>query len=255
LTGKVALALGACIAFASCATRGIETWIAEHPIVLLGEVHDNARQHEQRLAAFEGLLARGARPALVMEQFDAHRQADIDRLRAQGADAARIVAEAGGSGWHWPFYRPFVERALAHGLPLVAANVGRDEARRVMAEGLAARGFDADVPEDIVRAQAAQIEASHCGRVDATVARRMALAQMARDQSMARALEAHSMRGAVLLAGNGHVRTDVGVPRWLSAATRARTLSIGVVERGDATAAYDRRMVTPPQARPDPCAS
>ena len=36
------------------------------PVVLLGEVHDNAAQHALRLSAFEALLARGARPALVM---------------------------------------------------------------------------------------------------------------------------------------------------------------------------------------------
>jgi uncharacterized iron-regulated protein len=82
----------------------------------------------------------------------------------------------------------------------------------------------------------------------------MAQAQVARDQAMARAIEAHADRGAVLLAGNGHVRTDWGVPRWLAPAVRARSEVIGVVEVGDAVTAYDRRVVTPAQERPDPCA-
>ena len=47
------------------------------PVVLLGEVHDNAAQHALRLRAFEALLAGGARPALALEQFDRNRQADI----------------------------------------------------------------------------------------------------------------------------------------------------------------------------------
>jgi uncharacterized iron-regulated protein len=71
---------------------------------------------------------------------------------------------------------------------------------------------------------------------------------------MARAVAAHADRGAVLLAGNGHVRTDIGVPRWLDAATRARSEAIGVLEEGDPTAAFDRRVFTPPQSRQDPCA-
>jgi uncharacterized iron-regulated protein len=144
---------------------------------------------------------------------------------------------------------------LEHGLPIVAANVGRDEARRVMREGLAAHGFDPRVPDDMLQGHAQAIVASHCGMVDTTMAARMALAQVARDQQMARALAAHAERGAVLLAGNGHVRTDLGVPRWLSPAVRARSVAIGIVEAGDATMAYDRRVVTPPHPRPDPCAA
>jgi hypothetical protein len=59
----------------------------------------------------------------------------------------------------------------------------------------------------------------------------------------------------VLLAGNGHVRTDLGVPVWLTPATRARSEVIGVVETGDPTPAFDRRVVTPPHPRGDPCAA
>ena len=71
---------------------------------------------------------------------------------------------------------------------------------------------------------------------------------------MARALEAHAAHGAVLLAGNGHVRRDIGVPRWLNAATRDRSLSIGLLEPGDAdAAAFDVALTTPAQTRPDPC--
>jgi uncharacterized iron-regulated protein len=229
----------------------------ERPIVLLGEVHDHPQQHALRAEAFAALLAGGARPALVMEQFDRERQAELDALRAAqpALDADTLIARIGGPGWHWPFYRPFVDMALQHGLPIVAANVSRDEARAVMREGLAARGFDPGVPEAVLAGLAALVEDGHCGQVGAALARRMALAQVARDQAMARALEAHAQRGAVLLAGNGHVRTDVGVPVWLTPATRARSQAIGVVEDGDPTLAFDQRVLTQPHSRPDPCAA
>lgn len=229
----------------------------ERPIVLLGEVHDHPQQHVLRAEAFAARLATGARPALVMEQFDRERQAELDALLAArpAVDADTLIARVGGPGWHWPFYRPFLELALRHGLPIVAANVSREEARAVMREGLAARGFDAAVPEPVLAGLAALVEDGHCGQVGGALARRMALAQVARDQAMARALEAHAQRGAVLLAGNGHVRTDVGVPVWLTPATRARSEAIGVVEVGDPTHAFDRRVVTPPHPRGDPCAA
>lgn len=249
---RAAAAVAACAALAACAAPA--PLVPERPVVLLGEVHDNAAAHALRLASFEALLARGARPALVMEQFDRERQGALDAARAAGGDADALIAAAGGPGWDWSFYRPFVAAALRAGLPIVAANVSRADARLVMRDGLAAQGFDAAVPAPVLDALAGEIEGSHCGQLDAAMARRMALAQVARDQSMARALEAHAAGGAVLLAGNGHVRTDVGAPRWLSAATRARSEAIGVVEAGDEVSAFDRRVEVPRQNRADPCA-
>jgi len=223
------------------------------PVVLLGEVHDNAAQHALRLQAFKALLDGSARPALAMEQLDRDKQPALNAVLAASPTPEAVIAAAGGPSWNWDFYRPFIALALQHGLPIVAANVPRDEARRVMKEGLAATGFDPAVPAAVLQAQAADIEASHCGQLDATTAGRMALAQVARDQFMARVLQQHAARGVVLLAGNGHVRTDVGVPLWLPPAVRQRSEAIGVLERGDQTAAYDQRVYTAAQVRADPC--
>ncbi len=252
---KRALAVLATLSLAACNTTGVAPLRFMQPVVLLGEVHDNAAQHALRLDAFRAALAAGARPALVLEQFDRDKQPAIDRLLAAtpAPDADALIAAAGPVGWKWDYYRPFIALALQYGLPIVAANVARDEARQVMREGLAAHGFNAAVPDEVLAAQAADIEASHCGMLDKTTANRMALAQVARDQAMARALVTHAERGAVLLAGNGHVRTDIGAPRWLPPAVRARTEAIGVLETGDETTAYDRRVFTAPQPRPDPC--
>jgi uncharacterized iron-regulated protein len=228
----------------------------EQPVVLLGEVHDNAVQHALRLQAFEALLAGGARPALVMEQFDRERQPVIDALRAQSPphDADTLIAAAGGAGWQWQFYQPFVALALQHGLPIVAANVSREDARQVMAAGLQASGFDANVAPDLLQSLAADIEDSHCGLIDDATARRMALAQVARDQAMAAAVDRHAERGVLLLAGNGHVRTDAGVPRWLAPATRAKSEAIGLLEEGARERGhYDRVVLTAAQERTDPC--
>lgn len=235
--------------------------VFRQPVVLLGEVHDNAAQHALRLSAFDAWLAQGARPALLMEQFDRSRQAAIDAVRAiAGQPDADAVIDAGApdrKGWNWSFYRPFVALALRHGLPIVAVNVSRDEARAVIRDGLAANGFEPAVPADVLTAQAQAVVDSHCGMIGPPMAGRMALAQIARDQFMAQQVSANASRGALLLAGNGHVRTDIGVPRWLPPAVRIRTEAIGMLEVGTAIerAAYDIAVTTPAQARPDPCES
>ncbi len=235
--------------------------VRSRPIVLLGEVHDNAAQHTLRAQAFGELLASGARPALLMEQFDRERQPDIDKAMAlPGATADDVIKAAAseGTGWAWPLYRPFIALALEHRLPLIAANVSRADARRVSQEGLAATGFDASVPAAITSYQTSTILASHCGMLNEAQARRMATAQVARDQFMARLVNEHAARGVVLLAGNGHVRNDVGVPTWLPPAVRQRSVGIGLLEQGEpgepGAATYDEVITTAaPPARPDPC--
>ena len=262
------LSLAGC-AYPSPPTLAVPAGNFTPPLLLLGEVHDNAAQPAQRLQRLQQALATGARPALLMEQFDRERQPQIDQLLA-GAVHPRSPAQvqalidqlealAGGAqaGWDWALYRPLIQLALQRGLPLVAANVSRGDVRAVIEQGLAARGFAAAVPADILAAQAAAIESSHCGQVDAASARRMAQAQVARDQFMARQLVAHAAGGAVLLAGNGHVRKDLGVPRWLPPELQARSRVIGFLE-GDAAldaGAFDEVVPSPPQPRDNPCAT
>ena len=243
---------------------GAELW-------LLGEVHDNAALHALRLQTLQTLLHQGARPALLMEQFDRERQGQIDALLqpapGQAPDDAErdrtvnALVRLGGAapGWQWDFYRPYLDLALRYRLPLVAANVSRSDARALMAQGLAAHGFEPAVPADIGAAQAGQIERSHCGQITAAQAGRMVNAQVARDQFMARQVAAQAGRGVVLLAGNGHVRKDVGVPRWLAPALQARTRVVGFVEAGPAddsdAAAFDQTISAAAATRNDPCAA
>ena len=275
--------LGGCAkpAQPDAALRELSAALHSHAIVMLGEVHDNAAQHALRARALRELLESGARPALLMEMFDRERQPELDRVLAASraattaANAATVEAliRAGTpngtpmQGWDWALYRPYIALAVQYRLPLIAANVSRDDTRRVIEAGLPALGFDASVPGDIESAQADAIIAGHCGLIGKAPAQRMIGAQIARDQWMARLLERHAPPNtsatAVLLAGNGHVRSDIGVPRWLSAPARARSVSVGLLEAGDPAdasadsdplrAAFDLVLTTPAQPRPDPC--
>ena len=264
------LALTACGSTAPAPPAALPTAADGHPpLLLLGELHDNAAGQALRLQAITRLLQDGARPALLLEQFDRERQAEID-LALQAApgmppgdaefnttlDALVKIAGPAGAGWDWALYRPVLRLALQYRLPVVAANVSRADARQVIAQGLAAAGFDATVPTDIASAQAAQIVASHCGQIGEAQADRMALAQVARDQFMARQIERFASRGVLLLAGNGHVRRDLGVPRWLTPALQQRARAVGYLEQdGLPPGAFDLTVISPVQPRQDPCAN
>ncbi|KAF0814752.1 hypothetical protein IGB42_00807 [Andreprevotia sp. IGB-42] len=235
-------------------------------VVLLGEVHDNAEGHRQRAALIQRAVELDQRrPAIAMEQFDRERQGDLDRALKSCNDADCVILAAGGAkaSWNWAFYKPVIDLALKYQLPLIAANVSRADGAKISKEGFAAAfdpatlaslGLDKPVPADIQSAQEKEIAAGHCGKLPATALPGMARAQVARDAYMAKVLRDHRQpHGVILLAGNGHVRRDLGAPRWLG--TDVQALSVAFVEATPDAAAYDLFAVVPAATRPDPCAA
>ena len=241
-------------------------------IVLLGEHHQNAAHHQQRLEVLRRAFAAGWRPAIAMEQFDREWQADVDRARRQQPrnaqhviDIAAPSAGVRGGNWDWRFYRPFIELAIEYGVPLVAANLSSADISNVVRGGYAAV-FDADamtvlglnvaIAPDWQSAQQREIDDGHCNALPPSTLPGMARGQLARDAMMASIVARHASRGVVLIAGNGHVRQDIGVPRWLSETLRARTLTVGYLEPGASsalTAAFDAVVRTAASGQPDQC--
>lgn len=240
-------------------------------IVLLGEVHDNPIQHRLRLEILTRALAAGWHPTIAMEQFDREHQADIEAARKERPlDADYLIEKAApahgprGTGWNWDYYRPYVALALEHQLPLLAANLSRSDAEKIVAHGYGAV-FDADTihllgldrePASLLAAQEKEIDVGHCHAMPKDLLPAMARAQLARDAFMASVVRDHSAAGFVLLAGDGHVRRDIGVPRWLGPALTARVFTVGFLERGESPASrarFDAVQITAQAPRPDPC--
>jgi uncharacterized iron-regulated protein len=274
LVALIATSLAAAlVARAAPAPAPAATWegrLRGDAVVLLGEVHDNAEQHRLRLAVLQRAVDAGWRPAIVMEQFDREHQADIDRARLERPDDAQHVIDLagspapGGGGWNWDFYRPVVALALTHRLPLVAGDLSNADTTRIARAGLAAvfdeavvagLGLERTIDSAWQAAQEREIDAGHCGALPPAVVPRMARAQFARDAILAQAVAAHAGGGVVLLAGNGHVRRDLGVPRWLKL-DPGRVLAVGFLETDDdatPVAAFDAVVRTAPAERADPC--
>jgi uncharacterized iron-regulated protein len=252
-----------------------EAWenrLQDDAVVMLGEVHDNAMQHRLRLEILRRAFAAGWRPAILMEQFDREHQAEIDRARRERpTDAQHVIDLAalsnGGSasGWNWDLYRPFVALALQYDVPLIAANLSRSDAGKVVRDGYTAvfdevslvkLGLDQPIAREWQAAQQREIDAGHCHSLPASLLPAMARAQFARDAVMADVLREHASRGVVLLAGDGHVRRDLGVPRWLGGAVHSRVFTVGFLEEHNAqlAASFDVVVYTARAARAPPCA-
>ncbi len=269
INAACACLLGALLAsVGACATEPQMPPLRGTTFALLGEVHDNPAGHRERLALLTRAVDAGWRPVIAMEQFDTDRQADIDRARREAPrDAQHVIdlAAPARSGWDWSLYLPVIELALRYGLPLRAANLSGADTGKVVRGGyasvfdaaqLAALGLAQPIEPSTQAAQEREIDAGHCGMLPAPLWPAMARAQFARDAVMAQVLREAGASGAVLIAGNGHVRRDIGVARWLAPAEQVRVVAIGFVEApvaADFAAAFDRVVPVPAAARADPC--
>jgi uncharacterized iron-regulated protein len=236
---------------------------ANPQVLMLGEVHDNAQGHQLRYELLRQRVEAGWRPAIVMEQFDRENQAALAEAQKGCLDAQCVIRVVGGPRWDWQLYYPVIQLALTYHLPLVAANLSRADASRVVRDGVTAAfdpqsikdyHLDQSLPADISSAQQQEIIAGHCNMLPEMMVGGMVNAQVARDIWMAKIVRDQRPRDVVLIAGNGHVRKDIGVARWLNQISPTLTVrSIGFTEDRENAGRYDSIQTVAAQQRGDPC--
>ena len=262
--------------------------VAAAPVALLGEVHDNPHHHRIRAQLVLALEARrndGPRPGLVLEHIRVDQDLALSSFRAldrrQRREAADLFTALDWDNSGWParaVFQPILDAALDAEWPLIPGNLERSSVRAVARQGLAAvpadevqrLGLGEPLPDPAQADLLDELEASHCGLLPRAAFGGMADAQRYRDAHMAQALvDAQATHGrAILLAGNGHVRLDRGVPwhvRRLKPGLAVLSVMLLEVDDGKQTAgAYAPRrpdgetvadvvVLTPPVVRPDPC--
>jgi len=255
-------------------------------IILLGEIHDNPIHHKLQACLLATAVGGAARPAAVV--WEQIRVDQADRLRDavaglegpldQRTQQLGAALKWDKSGWPaWELYAPIARVALDAKLPMRAGDAPRAIIRAVARKGVSALdpaerarlGLDAPLPGAEQKRLLDELAASHCGLMPASAFANMSVAQRLRDAHLAAALvSAHRETGrAVLIAGNGHVRSDRGVP-WHLARTLpdARVVTVWMSEQTPGTAAAptvpkgangepaaDLVLTAAPPQRPDPC--
>lgn len=262
--------------------------LAGSPVVLLGEKHDNADHHDMHAAIIVALSADDRKRAVVFEMVDRSRDKDLKRFAATAEadpDALRDLLAWDTSGWpDWSLYRPVFAAALASQFPILGAQVARDSAKRIAGRGLKeVASFDARLVQEQGLSHPLEPELragllevlfnGHCQVMPRHHLGGMLLIQRVRDAHMASRLEKaakKSKHGVVLVAGNGHVRNDWAVPRYLKrrglSATSVAFLEVDdevdsetgredeeITEAELSALPYDYVIVTPGRERPDPC--
>lgn len=259
-----------CIGLASMSSATMtlaETNTVFPTFLLMGEVHDNPEGHKARLNNLQTLIHQGWRPAIAMEQFDRENNTVLQQAMQACKDAQCVIDKAkGNSNWEWSLYAPVIETALTYHLPIVAANVSRADATLIRQQGFKGAfseetikqfSLPGSITPALRKGQEDAIIAGHCGyKPEEKLLTGFVNAQIARDIWMAKTMMDYKQTGVVLLAGNGHVRNDVGAVYWLHQQGQQQIKSIAYLEPTTSyQSAFDSVETISAHDRKDPCAS
>ena len=235
-------------------------------VVLLGEVHDNAEHH-----ILQARLTAALQPsAIVFEMIEPGQARGITpRLRK---DAVALEAHLAWEDRGWPdFSMYFPLFFMSHRAAIFGGALPRDDVRRAVSESGAAVlgdaatlfGLDQALPADQQETRNALQQAAHCNALPENILPGMVEAQRLRDAALARAvvnaLAQNNDGPVVVIAGNGHIREDWGIPHALRhyAEATGESLTIATlaqyeVEAPD-TPPVTHWVVTSAAPRSDPC--
>lgn len=189
------------------------------PYVLLGEKHDNADHH----IAHARLIAALPKPGgIVLEMLRRDQMSSVSRLESE--DGFRDASKWDKSGWpDYELYAPLIKAIYEHSIRPSAGSPTRRELIGSMSSGESLRR---SLPETSLKRLSKDIDTAHCGHSNEKLNLVMVGAQIFKDQVMAHELRSQAgFEQGILVAGNGHIRKDYGVPMFLKG-----TVSIAFLE-------------------------
>lgn len=193
-------------------------------VVLLGEQHDAPAHQQRQREVLDALVAQQRAAALVIEM--AEQGNDTRRLPAHASEADAQAAldwrTSEAAGWDWPVYGPLVMQAVRAGVPVWGGNLPRAQFASTMQDAT----LDQRLSAPDLQIQQNQIREGHCQLLPESQIGPMTRIQIARDRALAQTAEGAVRAGktVLLVAGNQHVRRDLGVPVHLSAQVQARVV-------------------------------
>lgn len=260
LLGGCVVGLGAGIGFGAperTAEHNALDGLAPADVWLLGEQHDAPAHQARQRDVLNSLHASGKLAALVIEMTErggSTRGLPPDAAETEVQKALRWPASQ-AAGWNWAVYGPLVMQAVRAEVPVLGGNLPRAELRAAMQDS----SLDHRLAPAAWLEQQTQIREGHCQLLPETQVMPMTRVQVARDLAMAKTIETAWQPGktVLLVAGNQHVRRDLGVPQYLRAGLRSTVVLMAAEDSAhaaQASAMADRVWRTEPLPRRDHCA-
>ena len=209
--------------------------------VLLGEHHDNISHHKNQALIIDFLATMHRTTSVAFEMIDDIQGNHIKGRQTTSPDKLTDLLNHFDTGWEYDNYRPVFDSVIRAGFGIYPANIEINKLRNIIMQG------NADVPAETSQILSStplapeleiqmqkDIIKSHCDMLSMEQALPMVQAQRIRDATMASSLLNSSSDLRILIAGNGHVRRDSGVPVYILAQDKsAAIVSIGMIETAE----------------------
>jgi uncharacterized iron-regulated protein len=213
----------ACLLLAACAAATSLPDVSGVDALLLGEQHDASTQPPLQQRWVDTLARSGRLGALTLEMADrGHSTAGLPSAASEEQVRQALDWNRPGGGWPWERYAPAIMTAVRAGVPVLGANLPREEQRAAMKD----ETLEVLLAPAALHAQEQAIRRGHCDLLPDQQVLPMTRVQIARDRAMAQAIATAAVPGktVVLIAGAGHVAPDLGVPQHLPRLLAARSL-------------------------------
>ena len=205
--------------------------LAPTRVLYIGETHTDYGNHLLQLQLIQALQARGKKLAISLEMFPRSSQQALDSYIRGTIDEREFIKASNYFevwGFDYRLYRDILAYARAQRIPLVGLNLDKAITRQVFATGSTdgltpaqqtqmAGTRDLDIPgyQQRLHAVHSRHDASHGGGFTGFLQ-----AQAIWDETMAesviKVLERYPGHLVIVLAGNGHVVKDNGIPPRVS---------------------------------------
>jgi uncharacterized iron-regulated protein len=230
-------------------------------IIIVGEVHDNPTHHQNQALIIEHVVPK----AVVFEMLSPSQIAAISGIDRLNEEKLEKALDWNASGWpafsmYFPIFAAATD-AVLYGAAAAKTDVRAAVSRNadvVFGPEAKLYGLEKDLAQDEQAAREALQAQVHCDALPSEMLPRMVEAQRFRDAHFARVtLQALSDTGGpvVVITGNGHARTDWGIPRAMKMASpNVEVLSIAQITEVAQKLPYDRWIVGPDTpSNGDPC--
>lgn len=218
--------------------------LARANVVYLGETHDRAQDHQNQLRIIEELYRRNQRIAIALEMFQRPYQGVIDDYLAGKIDEQQLLAKSEYKqrwGYPWEYYAPIIQFAKAKKLPVIALNTPTEVTRKVAKSGFKSLSVEerkyipplSEIRTDNAQYRQLMLNIFQQHQADAQSYspsfERFFFAQVLWDETMAEGiakfLKAKPNYQVVVLAGQGHIVYNYGIPSRVQRRVNRRQFS------------------------------
>ena len=190
--------------------------LANTPIILLGEKHDEKKQHLAEVQMIRLLQPLGLK-SVALEMFATSQQSRLtqgqQQIRQQKITNPTQIANDlnWDRKWDWQQYQPLITYLAPSSINLYGANLNQNEINTILQGAYPLKGYLSTTPN--VKAKLQQIITGE-HQISTEFADKLVMAQQFKDRRMAETL-LRNPQPILLIAGRFHVSKKVGVPLHL----------------------------------------